>query len=196
MVNRILNGLISRIKFLTNFIFHNLSLYFFSKIIIKGIPLCQQKIYCQGDGEINIGKSCSFGEKLGGRFKNGYIELQTRTSKASIIINDDVHINNNLFISCKNKIEIGARTLIGERVTIYDYEAHGILPNLRRNNNGNTGKVKIGENCWIGNNVIILKNSNIGDNTIVAAGAVVSGNFPENVIIGGIPATVKKKLNR
>jgi Serine acetyltransferase len=41
---------------------------------------------------------------------------------------------------------------------------------------------------------MILKNTKIGDNSIVAAGAVVSGNFPDNVIIGGVPAKIMKYL--
>lgn len=52
----------------------------------------------------------------------------------------------------------------------------------------------IGKNVWIGNNVTILKNSEVGDNTIIAAGAVVSGKFPANVIIGGVPAKTIKVL--
>ena len=52
--------------------------------------------------------------------------------------------------------------------------------------------MKIGGNVWIGNNVIILKNSSIGDNSIIAAGAVVSGSFHANVVIGGVPAITIK----
>jgi acetyltransferase-like isoleucine patch superfamily enzyme len=92
-----------------------------------------------------------------------------------------------------NYIEIGDDTLIGQYVTIMDHEAHGIAPDKRRKL-GEIGKVIIGKNVWLGNNVVILKNSEIGDNTIVATGAVVSGKFPANVIIGGIPAKIIKSL--
>jgi acetyltransferase-like isoleucine patch superfamily enzyme len=74
-----------------------------------------------------------------------------------------------------------------------DHEAHGIHPN-DRNKIGEIGTIIIGENCWIGNNTIILKNSKIGDNSIVAAGALVSGIFPKNVVIGGVPAKIIKNL--
>ena len=44
------------------------------------------------------------------------------------------------------------------------------------------------------NNVIVLKNSSIGKNTIVAAGSIVSGSFPDNAIVGGVPAKIIKSL--
>lgn len=50
------------------------------------------------------------------------------------------------------------------------------------------GQIKIGNNVFIGLNSIILPNTEIGDNTIVAAGSVVKGRFEENSVIGGVPA--------
>ena len=74
-----------------------------------------------------------------------------------------------------------------------DFEAHGI-DSTKRNEIGKVGEVVLGDNIWIGNNVTILKNTKIGANSIVATGAVVSGKFPSNVVIGGIPAKIIKKL--
>lgn len=48
--------------------------------------------------------------------------------------------------------------------------------------------VKIGNNCWIGAKAIILDGTKIGNGCIIAAGSVVRGEFPDNVIIGGVPA--------
>ncbi len=53
------------------------------------------------------------------------------------------------------------------------------------------GKIKIGNNCFIGQNAIILPGVSLGDNTIVGAGAVVTKSFPDgNVVIGGNPAKI------
>lgn len=69
---------------------------------------------------------------------------------------------------------------------------------------GSSGKVKIGDNCFIGMNAIILKGSAIGDNVIIGAGSVVcGGEFPSNCVIAGNPARVicslsdyrKKRIN-
>jgi acetyltransferase-like isoleucine patch superfamily enzyme len=59
---------------------------------------------------------------------------------------------------------------------------------------GRIGQVIIGKNVWIGNKVTILKNSEIGDNTIVATGAVDVGKFPNNIIIRSVPAKKIRNL--
>ena len=74
-----------------------------------------------------------------------------------------------------------------------DHEAHAVSPRQRRTL-GVIGKVSVGKNVWIGNNVTILKKSEIGDNTIVASVAIVSGKFPADVIIGGVPAKIIRQL--
>lgn len=79
-------------------------------------------------------------------------------------------------------------------MTIFDFEAHGTLPNERRKL-GDKKEVIIGNNVWIGSKVIILKGAKIGDNSIIAAGSVVLGKeYPSNVIIGGNPAKVIKEV--
>ena len=166
-----------------NFIQPNLRALITHHIVLNGFPTFCQLMLCEGDGIVEIGNTCSFGFKLGGFRKGGSIELQARYKDARIKIGNNIATNNNIMICAANYIEIGDDTLIGQYVTIMDHESHGIQSNERRKL-GEIGKIVIGENCWIGNNVIILKNSMIGDNTIIAAGAVVSGIFPSNVIIG------------
>ena len=160
----------------------------------KNLPSVQQRTIFTGKGQVTIGKECSFGYKLGGFNYYGCIEIQPRYKDALIEIGDKINTNNNIFICAANHIKIGNNTLIGQNVVIMDFEAHGINPE-KRNEVGQIGEVIIDENVWIGNNVTILKNSHIGKNTIVAAGAIVSGNFPENVIIGGIPAKIIKQID-
>lgn len=155
----------------------------------------QQKIFFTGRGFVQIGDKCSFGYKPGGFHYKGSIEIQSRGKDAQINIGRGVSTNNNIFICSCGSIDIGDFTLIGQNVTIMDFEAHGIEPHNRRQL-GEVGQVRIGENVWIGNNVIILKNTSIGKNSIVAAGAVVSGDFPGNVIIGGVPARVIKQIDQ
>ena len=57
------------------------------------------------------------------------------------------------------------------------------------------GKIKLGNNVFIGNNCTILPNTIIGDNCIVGAGSVVRGKFPENSVIIGNPAKVVTKMS-
>ena len=54
--------------------------------------------------------------------------------------------------------------------------------------------IKIGNNVWIGAKATFLDGAIIGNNCVVAAGAVVNGIFPNNVIIGGVPAKILKEI--
>lgn len=153
-----------------------------------------QPFYLTGAGYAEIREGVRFGYRPGGFFHHGSIEIQPRTPESAIIIGERVTTNNNLFICAANHISIGADTLIGQYVTIMDHEAHGIRPEDRRKV-GKIGEVIIGSNVWIGNNVVILKDTYIGDNTVVAAGAIVSGHFPANAIIGGVPAKFIKYID-
>lgn len=184
-------------------IYQNLNYYFFPNlypilkryVIWKTKPSFNQKIFFNGLGKVEIGEKCSFGYKLGGFNYKGCIEIQARYRNSKIIIGDNTSTNNNIFICAANYIEIGSDTLIGQNVTMMDFEAHGIEPKNRRTL-GTIGEIIIGKNVWIGNNVTILKNSIIGDNSIIATGAVVRGKFPNNVIIGGIPAKIIKSIDQ
>lgn len=141
---------------------------------------------------LKLGINVFFGTIIGGR-SYGETEFQAKFDDSNIIIGNNVCTNNNLFICAANKIIIGSDSVIGERVTIFDFEGHGLRADERKQI-GEIGTVEIGINVWIGNNVTILKNTKIGNNTIIAAGAIVSGIFPANVIIGGVPAKVIKNL--
>jgi len=50
--------------------------------------------------------------------------------------------------------------------------------------------VVIGRGSWLGTGVVILPGTTLGENTVVAAGAVVRGTFPDRCVIGGVPAKI------
>ena len=94
------------------------------------------------------------------------------------------------YIDARNGILIGKNTWIGPRVS---------LISMNHDTNDYTKYIKdspiqIGDNCWIGAGVIITAGVQLGNHTIVAAGAVVTKSFEGNVIIGGVPAKVIKEL--
>jgi serine acetyltransferase len=55
--------------------------------------------------------------------------------------------------------------------------------------------VSIGSGSWLGANVVILPGTTLGTNTVVAAGAVVRGSFPDHVVLGGVPARVLRRYD-
>ncbi|HFK3004318.1 TPA: DapH/DapD/GlmU-related protein, partial [Clostridioides difficile] len=52
-----------------------------------------------------------------------------------------------------------------------------------------------GKNVWIGANVTVVPGVTIGDNAIIAAGAVVTKNVAENTIVGGVPAKLLRAID-
>ena len=54
--------------------------------------------------------------------------------------------------------------------------------------------IHVGNQVWIGANAVVTKGVTIGDNSIVAAGAVVNRDVPANTIVGGVPAKVIRKI--
>lgn len=97
----------------------------------------------------------------------------------TIRASNGVAINRNCLISCHKEIKIGANTLIGPNVLIFDHD-HKIITNKIQRCAFNKDSIKIGSNVWIGANSIILKGITIGDNAIIGAGSIVTKDIPSN----------------
>ena len=93
------------------------------------------------------------------------------------------------YFSAINGIEIGDGTIFAPGVKV-------ISANHDVNNfDKHTVKepIRIGNNCWLGANSVLLPGVQLGNGVIVGAGAVVSKSFGDNVVVGGVPAKVIKK---
>ena len=92
-------------------------------------------------------------------------------------------------------IEIGDDVIMGSYISFHS-ENHNFLDTTKLiREQGVTSKgIKLGNNIWVGAKVTFLDGSVIGNNCVVAAGAVVSGVFPNNTIIGGVPAKIIKNI--
>lgn len=104
--------------------------------------------------------------------------------KGKVIIGDHVSFNNDCSITALNSVKIGNDTIFGEGVKIYDHN-HGFSKQagLTRIQPMSLGEVIIGDNCWIGSNVILLKGAHIGDGCVIGAGCVISQTIPANTIV-------------
>lgn len=113
--------------------------------------------------------------------------------KAGITIGNNFRLFDvdNTFIDTQNPklIKIGNNVMISRGVVIltHDY-SWAVLANVYNRMYGNTGTVQIGNNVFIGMNTIILKNTKIGDNVIIGAGSIVSGELESNSVWCGNPA--------
>jgi acetyltransferase-like isoleucine patch superfamily enzyme len=99
-------------------------------------------------------------------------------------------------IRCKKSIIIGDFVQIGFNTTISDTDSHPIDYQQRRItiDGEQMDTVVIGDDAWIGNDVIILKGVTVGERSIVGAGSVVTKNIPPDEIWAGNPAKFIRKI--
>ena len=95
------------------------------------------------------------------------------------------------YIQDQGGIVIGDGTFIGHNTVLATLD-HDIDPDKRHLLH--PAPIHIGNKVWIGAGVVITKGVTIGDNSIIAAGAVVKHNIPANVIAAGVPAKVIKEI--
>lgn len=88
-------------------------------------------------------------------------------------------------------IDIGNDCLFSGGIDIRTGDSHGIIDTTSQRLNY-PRSVKIGNHVWLGQRVIVLKGTQIGDNSVIGAGAIVSKNVPANAIAAGVPAKVVK----
>lgn len=110
-----------------------------------------------------------------------------------IRLGKNVFINMNCTFLDGAYITIGDYTLIGPNVQIYTPQ-HPRNYLERRIPQEYAYPVTIGQDCWIGGGAIICPGVIIGNKCIVAAGSVVTQNVPDDSLVAGNPAVVKKKL--
>lgn len=109
----------------------------------------------------------------------------------------NLHLGKNDYISnCSMFVDLGGiyigdNVLIGPNATITSVNHHQ-EPSRRRNLKFDS--VYIHDNAWLGANVTVTPGTVIGENAIVAAGAVVTKDVPANTIVGGVPARVIKTI--
>lgn len=131
--------------------------------------------------KVVYGKKYSIGKNV--TFRKGFsIVLEGEDSKLEI--GDNCFFNNYCSINCLNHIEIGSGTIMGEGVKIYDHNHRFSNKSLPLKKQGySLGEVTIGEKCWIGSNVTILKGASIGDGCIIGAGCVIDFKVDNNMLV-------------
>ena len=151
-------------------------LFHFRKMSFGTLP----RISAGTEISVDNGAQLFIGKKFNMR---GSARIRVR-SKGCLSIGDNVSINVNNMIACHEKIVIGDGVQFSPNVQIYDHDH-----DFRAERGISAGKYKtapvvIGNNCWIGANVVILRGTILGNNSVVAAGTVVKGGtYPDGSLI-------------
>lgn len=167
----------------------------YTKLFFKQAKIIRLPIDIRYKKGIKFGKNFSTG-------RNCRIE-SILGKKESIIIGNNVQINDNVHITGIQKVRINDNVLIASRVYISDC-SHGKYSGIESSSSEEIATerklefkpVLIGENVWLGEGVCILPGVEIGRNSIIGANSVVTKNISEDCIAVGIPAKVIKKYNR
>lgn len=125
-----------------------------------------------------------------------YIEppLHTNFGGRHVHFGSHVYANFNLTLVDDTHIYVGNHAMIGPNVTLAS-AGHPILPRLRRQGYQYNAPIHIGANCWLGAGVLVMPGVTIGDNTVIGAGSVVTGDIPANVVAVGTPCRVMRPIN-
>lgn len=120
-----------------------------------------------------------------------YIKAGIRRN--GIHIGSNVIINNNASMLDGGDITIGNHTLIGPNCSFYT-STHPMDYMARRKPQETCRPITIGDDCWLGGNVVVVGGVSIGSRSVIGAGSVVVKDIPEDCFAVGNPCKVIRKL--
>lgn len=187
-------------------------------MLIRGFIKTGQKVFIGRNTKILNNRNIRFGKSV---TIGSYCEIDGYASE-KIILGDCVKIGSySKLLSTSHFSKFGKGLVMGSNSAIGDFTHFGapggiIIGNdvimgsyisfhSENHNFSDTSKlirdqgvshkgIVLGNNIWVGAKVTFLDGCEVGDNSVVAAGAVVTAKFPENSIIGGVPARVIKNI--
>lgn len=111
-----------------------------------------------------------------------------------LTIGQGCFLNQNVSIVSQEEIVLGKNVLIGPNVVIvdhdHDYKSHNQMSQFV------SSPIHIGDNVWIGANAVIMKGTSIGSGSVIAAGTVLKGEYPENSLIYQEKTTKIRRIER
>jgi len=158
-----------------------------SKLQCMNITCIGKHIQIQAKGIIRFPKNITLSERVHiGRA----VELSTEVETSYLKIEEYSQISKNCYLDYTGNLTIGKNCTLSEEVMIQTH-SHGLSPK----NKPIPLSLQIDDNVWIGAKACILHNVNrIGENSIIAACAVVTKDVPKNVIVAGNPAQIIRNI--
>jgi acetyltransferase-like isoleucine patch superfamily enzyme len=110
--------------------------------------------------------------------------------ESGIVLETGVALNFNCYIDGSGGVRIRRRTIVGPNVVILSSGHQVHADTAARESAKEFDPVDIGEDVWIGANVVVLKDITVGNDAIVGAGSIVTHNVPARAVVAGNPARV------
>ncbi|HCN48839.1 MAG TPA: maltose acetyltransferase [Chryseobacterium sp.] len=111
----------------------------------------------------------------------------------NIEVGENFYANHNLVILDCAKVEFGDNVFIGPNCSFYT-AGHPLDAKKRNEGLEYAHPIKLGDNVWLGGNVVVLPGVSIGSNSVIGAGSVVTKDIPEYVVAVGNPCRVVKNI--
>lgn len=191
------------------FILRNrMNIFLFSSLIkthlrIKGVRIGRgvklngyMKINRYPNSRIIIGDYCRFNSSR----NSVALSLSERCTLVTLSEGAEIRIGNHtgvsgLTVASAGRVTIGEKVIIGASCTIVDNDFHNPDPSKRGLTSIPSNPVEIGDQVFLGMNVMILKGVTIGKNAVIGANSVVMSSIPENAVALGNPCKVLIKRN-
>lgn len=121
----------------------------------------------------------------------------TVESHGRLVLGDRTILGHHVTLAARESVLIGKDCLIAELVSIRDHD-HRFTDAERpiRTQGAQVGRVRIGDDVWVGAKATVTRGVTIGDHAVVGANAVVTNDVPAWAIVGGIPARVLRYRDR
>jgi maltose O-acetyltransferase len=117
-------------------------------------------------------------------------------AKASLALGDGVFVGRGSTLIANEALQVGTGTQIAHGVTLIDSD-HRFSDTTQTlaEQGGVSKRVTVGQHCWLGAGVIVLKGVSIGDRAVIGAGSVVTSSVPEKSVAMGNPAQVRRAFS-
>lgn len=142
-------------------------------------------LFFGSDNTVEIGKNC---------YLNG-ATFWVEDDGNVVVLHDKITVQDAVQFACMEgtKISVGEDCMFSSNITLRTGDSHSIT-DLNGNRTNPSGDITLGNHVWVGEGVVVLKNSLVSDNSIVGTRCVLTGRFElPNVCIAGIPAKVVKQ---
>lgn len=165
--------------------FFNPSKIFWGKFLRLGNHVAVSALSKNG---VHFGNNVSIGA-----YSRVIVSTSLNNPGDKIVIGDNVGIGEFAYLGGGGGLTIGDECIVGQYFSCHpeNHNCDDLAVSIRHQGVTRKG-IRIGNNCWIGSKVTVLDGVEIGRGCVIAAGSVVTKSFPENSIIGGVPAKLLK----